>query len=133
MIMRQLFFGTVGVIVLASVCGCGGSDSQPFAAPNKLRPSFDVQLQTADTLTNRGERDEFLVVVALDAANVGDAHWAQLALKAINDWEVRDNAALDVAIRLCKGGKKDAAEEVAKSISSSAVRGETLKFITKAK
>jgi len=131
--MRQFIFGIVGVIGLVGTCGCGGNDSQPFAAPNKRGPSFDSQLQTAESMTNPAERDDFLAAVALEAANVGDVHWSQLALKAIHDWEARDNAALDVAIRLSKGGKTEAAEEVARSIASSVVRDETLKFITRPK
>ena len=54
-------------------------------------------------------------------------------MKAISDWEVRDDTAMMVAARLARGGKAAAAEEIASQIASSVVREETLKFIGKPK
>ena len=131
--MRQRLIGTVATLVVVSFSACGKSQFEPFAAPNKRSPSFDSQLVAAQSLQNVHERHDAIALIALDAANIGDVHWAKLALQAISDWEVRDDAALAVAVRLSKGGKGEAAQEVAKSIASSVVRDETLKFITRPK
>ncbi|MGE5191420.1 MAG: hypothetical protein ACM3U2_02890 [Deltaproteobacteria bacterium] len=131
--MRQLIIGTAIAFALLSVAGCAQSDFQPFAQPNRRKPSLDSQLQAAAALHNPRERDDVIALVAKDAANVGDVHWATQALKAISDWEVRDNAALAVAVRLSRGGKNEAAREIAGLIASSVIKIETLKLITKAK
>lgn len=128
--MRQRIIGIAVTIALAS--GCSSNDFQPFAAPNKRAPSFESQIASALSLNTPVERDDALAVVALDAANVGDVHWAKQALLKISDWEARDDSAIGVAGRLKKGGKADAAVEIAEMISSSAVRHETLKLLTKA-
>ena len=129
----KLLLGAVVGMALVSACGCSKSDFQPFAPHNNQGPSLDSQLREALTLQKPYERNKAIAVVAMDAANVGDVHWATQALKAINDWEVRDDAALAVAVRLARGGKDEAAHEIAKTIASSVVRDETLKFITKPK
>ena len=131
--MRPVFIGTVVAVVVLIIGGCGSSQFEPFAAPNKRGPSLDSQLSAAQALHNPHDRDDAIALIAIDAANLGDVHWAKQALQAISEWEVRDDAALAVAVRLSKGGKGEAAQEVAKSIASSVVRDETLKFITKPK
>lgn len=132
-IMRQLIIGTAVAVALLTCVGCGKSQFEPFTPANKRGQSLDSQLSAAQSLHNPRERDDAIALVALDAANFGDVHWAKQALQAISEWEVRDDAALAVAVRLSRGGKGEAAVEVAKSIASSVVRDETLKFITKAK
>jgi len=131
--MRALLIGTVVAVAAITGSGCAQSQYEPFALPNKRAPSFDSQLSAAQMLQNIHERHDAMALIALDAANTGDVHWAKQALQAISDWEIRDDAALAVAVRLSKGGKAEAAEDVAKSIASSVVRDETLKFITKPK
>ncbi len=133
MMMRQLIIGTAIAFALLALAGCSQNTVEPFAHPNRRGPSLDSQLQAAAALANPRERDDAIALVARDAANVGDVHWATQALKAISDWEVRDDAALAVAVRLAKGGKEVAAQEIASSIASSVVREETLKFIGKPK
>jgi hypothetical protein len=130
--MRQLL---IGLIVASAVVlgGCGKSQYEPFAVPNKRAPALDKQLAEAQALQNANDRDDALARVARNAANSGDVHWAKQALQAISEWEIRDNAALAVAVRLFRGGKGDAAEEVARSIASSVVRDETLKLIAGSK
>jgi thioredoxin-like negative regulator of GroEL len=129
----KLFLGAVIGLALVGACGCSSSDAQPFAPHNNQGPGFDSQLRSALALMRPQDRNKAIALVAKDAANVGDVHWATQALKAINDWEVRDEAALTVAVRLAKGGKDEAAHEIAKTIASSVVRDETLKVITKPK
>jgi hypothetical protein len=130
-IMRRIAIGaTVGVMLL-SLAGCSTSDFEPFAPVNKRAPSYECQLASALEIPVVHEQQNALSTIALDAANVGDVHWAKQALKAIGDWEVRDDASLMVAGRLCRGGKKEAAVEIAETIASSALRDEALKFIRK--
>jgi len=129
--LRQLTAGTVISLILAVMGGCSNNDFQPFSPPHRRGPSLDSQLKAAREIPNPAERDDAIVLVAQGAAEVGDVHWATQALQAISDWEVRDDAALAVAVRLSKGGKGAEAQEIAKTISSSVVRDETLKFITK--
>jgi hypothetical protein len=129
----KLVFGAAVGFALVSACGCSKSDVQPFAPHNSQADSLDSQLQSALALQKPQDRNKAIAVVANNAANVGDVHWATQALKAINDWEIRDDAALTVAVRLAKGGKDEAAHEIAKTIASSVVRDETLKFLTKPK
>jgi hypothetical protein len=131
--LRQLILGTTAGLVLAGICGCSKGYYQPFSPPNRRGPSFDSQLQSAKEVANPVERDDAVALVAQSAAEVGDVHWATQALSAINNWEIRDDAALAVAVRLSKGGKGDAAQEIARTIASSVVRDETLKFITNPK
>jgi hypothetical protein len=131
-IMRLLLIGAVVAVVLFWG-GCSKNEYEPFALPNKRAASFDSQLEAAKTLPVAHERDDAIALVARDAANVGDVHWAKLALQAISEWEIRDDAALAVAVRLSRGGRPEAADEVARSIASSVVRDETLKFISKPK
>jgi hypothetical protein len=133
MMMRHLIIGTAIAFALLSFAGCSQNSFEPFAQPNRRGPSLDSQLEAAAALRNPQDRDDAIAQVAKHAANVGDVHWATQALKAISDWEVRDGAALDVAVRLSKGGKDAAAHEIAGSIASSVVRDETLKVITKPK
>jgi hypothetical protein len=129
----KLFLGAAVGFGLVSACGCSKNDFQPFAPHNSQADSLGSQLQSALALQKPQDRNKAIAVVANNAANVGDVHWATQALKAINDWEVRDDAALAVAVRLSKGGKEEAAHEIAKTIASSVVRDETLKFLTKPK
>jgi len=129
----KLFLGAAVGMALVSACGCSKNDNQPFAPHNNQGPSLDSQLRAALALQKPQDRNKAVALVAKDAANVGDVHWATQALKAINDWEVRDDAALAVAVRLSKGGKDEAAHEIARTIASSVVRDETLKFLTKPK
>jgi hypothetical protein len=131
MMMRHLIIGTAIAFALLSLAGCSQSSYEPFA--HRRGPGFDSQLQAAAGIQNARDRDDAIALVAKDAAHVGDVHWATQALKAISDWEVRDDAALAVAVRLSKGGKEAAAQEIAGSIASSVVREETLKFIGKPK
>ena len=131
--MRLLLIGTIVAAIVLIAGGCGGATNEPFATPNKRAPSLDSKLAEAKTLPTPHERDDAIALVALDAANLGDVHWAKQALQSISEWETRDDAALAVAVRLSKGGKAEAAEEVAQSIASSVVRDETLKFIAKPK
>jgi hypothetical protein len=126
--MRVLLISAVVAVVLLW-SGCGSNSFEPFALPNKRAPSFDNQLEAARAIPVPHERDGAIALIARDAANVGDVHWAKLALQTISEWEIRDDAALAVAVRLSRGGKSDAAQEVAKTIASSVVRDETLKFI----
>jgi hypothetical protein len=123
--------GVTAGITLFSLAGCSKSDFEPFAPINKRAPSYQEQLSSALEIPVVHEKHDALSAIALDAANVGDVHWAKQALQSIGDWEVRDDAALLVAGRLCRGGKKDAALEIAQTIASSAIRDETLKFIEK--
>src|SRR5262249_35143809 len=103
----------------------------PFAPINKRATSFQEQLSAALEIPVVHEKHDALTAIARAAANVGDVHWAKQALQAIDDWEVRDDATLLVAGLLSRGGKKEAAGEIAQTIASSAVRDETLKFIGK--
>jgi hypothetical protein len=130
--LRVLFISAVVAVVLFW-SGCGSKDFEPFALPNKRAAGFDSQLESAKSIPVPHERDDAIALIARDAANVGDVHWAKLALLAISEWETRDDAALAVAVRLSRGGKSQAADEVAHSIASSVVRDETLKFISKPK
>ena len=131
--LRVMFISAVVAVVLFW-SGCGSNNSyEPFALPNKRAPSFDSQLESARAIPVPPERDDAIALIARDAANVGDVHWAKLALQAISEWEIRDDAALAVAVRLSRGGKSEAAHEVARSIASSVVRDETLKFISQPK
>jgi hypothetical protein len=127
---RKVIGATVGFMLL-SFAGCSTSDFEPFAPVNKRAPSYENQLSSALEIEVVHERLHALSTIAVDAANVGDVHWARQAIKAIDDWEIRDDAALLVAGRLCRGGKKEAAIEIAETIASSAVREEALKFIRK--
>jgi hypothetical protein len=129
--MRRRSIGATVGVVLLSLAGCSKSDFEPFAPVNKRAASYESQLSTALEIPVVHEQQDALSAIALDAANVGEVHWAKQALNAIGDWEVRDEAALMVAGRLCRGGKKEAALEIAESIASSAIREETLKFIRK--
>lgn len=129
-LMRQRIIGIA--LTFALLSGCSNNDFEPFAAPNKRAASFESQIASALSLNTSVERDDALGLVALDAANVGDVHWAKQAIRQISDWEARDDSAIFVAGRLKKGGKADAAVEVAEMISSSVVRSETLKLLTKA-
>ena len=128
---KQFIIGTAVGILLLGLGGCSKSDFEPFAPINKRAASFQDQLSAAQEIPVVHERHDALSAIALHAANVGDVHWARQALEAIGDWEVRDEAALLVAGRLSRGGKKEAAVEIAQTIASSAVRDETLKFIGK--
>jgi hypothetical protein len=118
-------------LVLLILAGCSSSDFEPFAPVNKRAPTYEIQLAAALEIPVPHEQQDALSAIALDAANVGEVHWAKQALKAIGDWEVRDDASLMVAGRLCRGGKKEAAIEIAETIASSAIRDEALKFIRK--
>ena len=129
--MRRKTIGASIGVVLLSLAGCTTSDFEPFAPVNKRAPSYESQLAAALEIAVVNEQQNALSAIALDAANVGEVHWAKQALKAIDDWEVRDEASLRVAGRLCRGGKKEPALEIAETIASSAVRDEALKFIRK--
>src|SRR4029079_1341430 len=102
-LMRQRIIGIA--LTFALLSGCSSNDFQPFAAPNKRAPSFESQIASALTLNTAIERDDALGLVALDAANVGDVHWAKQSLLKISDCEARDDSAIYVAGRLKKGGK----------------------------
>jgi hypothetical protein len=130
-IMRRITIGATFGFLLLSLAGCSTSDFEPFAPLNKRAPSYENQLASALEIPVVHEQQAALTAIAIDAANVGDDHWAKQALKAIGDWEIRDDASLMVAGRLCRGGKKEAALEIAETIASSAVRDEALKFIKK--
>jgi hypothetical protein len=133
MMLRHLIIATAIAFALLSSAGCSQRYVEPFAHPDRRGPGLDIQLQTAVAVVNPRDRDDAIAVVAKSAANVGDVHWAKQALQAISDWEVRDDAALAVAVRLSKGGKDEAAHEVAGTIASSVVREETLKVIATSK
>lgn len=132
-IMRRLIVAATVGLLLLGLAGCSTNDFEPFAPVNKRAPSYEIQMAAALEIPVVHEQQDALSAIALDAANVGEAHWAKQALKAIGDWEVRDEAAIRVAGRLARGGKQEAAVEVAQSIASSAVRNETLSLITKPK
>jgi len=133
MMWRHLIIGTAVAFALLSSAGCSHGYSEPFAQPDRRRPSLDNQLHDAKAIQNPRDRDDAIALVAKQAANVGDVHWAKQAVSAISNWEARDDAALAVAVRLSKGGKDEAAREMAGTIASSIVREETLKYIANAK
>jgi hypothetical protein len=117
---RQLLLGLVFVF------GCGEANRPP-ATPEQLRG----RLEAATAMTNVAERNDVLVVLAKDAADIGESEIVKQAIGQIGNIAQKNDIAYSCALKLSKQGKIQAATDVAKMIANVAQRNEALGKIAK--
>ena len=96
---------------------------------NSIEP-LNKRLQDAAALSNTQERDDSLKVVALEAAEAGNAAVVKKAIAGIKTITTIDQAASECALKLAHAGQRDVAEEVAKMISTATGRDSILKKLS---
>jgi uncharacterized iron-regulated protein len=84
--------------------------------------TLSERLEAAETIVGSNNRSAALAIVATDAGKAGQGEIVKLAVSKIADSSAHDQAALDAARLLGKGGRRKQAIEVAKLIYNNSVR-----------
>jgi hypothetical protein len=103
-------------VTLAALTGCYGRTSSAPRSEPEGNPwaSLSSQLAAAEGTVDVKMRDELLARLAQDAANGGDSHFVNEALKRITSSAIKERAAAAVE-KLARQVKRDQAIEVARS------------------
>jgi predicted Ser/Thr protein kinase len=92
----------------------------------EVREQLSERLEAASSITDSNEKDEPLAAVAADAAKAGEAGIASSALTMMRDQTARDAARHEAATLLAERGLRKQAIQIAKAITDSTTRNQTL-------
>jgi len=98
----------------------------PVEAHKKSRETLAVRLEAASMISDFTEKDNSLVVLAIDAAKAGEMEIIKTSLRQITDFTKRDETAHESARVLAKQGRRKQALEIAKGISNFEIRNQAL-------
>ena len=98
----------------------------PVGTNPEIRERLSERLEAASSITDSNEKDEPLAAVAADAAKAGEAGIASSALTMMRDQTARDAARHEAATLLAERGLRKQAIQIAKAITDSTTRDQTL-------
>jgi tRNA A-37 threonylcarbamoyl transferase component Bud32 len=117
-------FGGIACIMLAGLVKKTGP--KLFPADRDSLVAGNIKLQTALAMSVGPQRDQVLIKVAREAVEEGESKVAELAVDAIQDSQLRDEAAASCALRIAKKEGAEEALPVARMIRSNDQRNEVL-------
>jgi predicted Ser/Thr protein kinase len=117
-------FGAIACSILAGLVEGFGAKS--FAADEQDVIADNTKLQAALAMSVGPQRDQTLLNISREAAEEGESQVALIALRAIQDAAVRDEAAAACALYVAQNEGADEALPIARSIQDNARRNEVL-------